>query len=70
MTVRADDKPDVIRKRLQVYHELTEPLIAFYKDEGCLAKVNGVGTVAEIHRRMMHALGIKEENKGGGSDNA
>jgi adenylate kinase len=70
MTVRADDKPDVIRKRLQVYHELTEPLITFYKEQGCLAKVNGVGTVAEINRRMMAVLGTSDENKGGGSDNA
>ncbi len=53
MTVRADDKPDVIRQRLRVYHELTEPLVKYYEAKDCLARINGVGSVAEIHRRMM-----------------
>jgi len=69
MTVRADDKPDVIRKRLHVYHDLTEPLIKFYTEQGCLIKINGVGSVAEIHHHMMAALGEKD-NKAGGFDNA
>ncbi len=38
---RADDTEDVIRRRLQVYHEKTSPLIAFYRDRQKLAVVNG-----------------------------
>jgi adenylate kinase len=59
-TVRADDKPEVIRQRLQVYHELTEPLIKYYEAEGCLVGIDGVGSVAEINQRIMAALGEKD----------
>lgn len=68
MTVRADDKPDVIRQRLRVYHELTEPLVKYYEAKGSLVRINGVGTVAEIHSRMMAALN-KKDNKAWGFDN-
>lgn len=37
---RADDNPDTIRKRLTTYHEQTEPLIDFYKNEGLLEKID------------------------------
>lgn len=38
---RSDDKPEVIKERLRVYHEQTEPLIQFYKNKGLLKTVNG-----------------------------
>ncbi len=38
---RSDDKPEVIKERLRVYHEQTEPLIQFYKNKGLLKTMNG-----------------------------
>jgi adenylate kinase len=66
MTVRSDDKPEVIKERLRIYHELTEPLIKFYEVKGCLVRIDGVGSVAEVNRRIMAAFG----SKAGSVDNA
>lgn len=38
---RKDDKPEVIKERFKVYHENTQPLIAYYKKKGILKTVNG-----------------------------
>jgi adenylate kinase len=46
---RDDDKPDVVRERLEVYHRDTKPLIAYYEDKGLLAHVDGTRPPAEVH---------------------
>jgi adenylate kinase len=38
---RADDKPEAIKKRLKLYHELTEPLLEYYKPRGIVHSVDG-----------------------------
>lgn len=48
LTIRADDKPETVKSRLATYHEQTEPLKDFYKSKGCLAAVDGTGTVPQI----------------------
>ena len=40
LVIRSDDKPETIKKRLSVYHENTEPLIDFYKNEGILETID------------------------------
>jgi adenylate kinase len=54
---RPDDQEEVIRRRLDVYRELTEPLVAFYERRGLLRRVDGQGDVEEITRRILHVLG-------------
>jgi adenylate kinase len=46
---RDDDKPDTIRNRLSVYHDQTEPLVAFYEDLGLLRRFDGSRPAAEVH---------------------
>jgi adenylate kinase len=46
---RDDDKPEVVRKRLETYHEVTAPLIKFYEDRGLLARIDGARPPAEVH---------------------
>jgi len=53
---RSDDNEDTIRKRLNVYQEQTQPLVAFYEDKGLLTAVAGVGDVDEIYNRIKTAL--------------
>lgn len=56
---RPDDQEDTVRKRLQVYHEQTRPLVDYYRSHGGVAvyrKIAGVGTVAEISAKVMAAL--------------
>ena len=46
----------VIRRRLEVYAEATEPLAALYERRGLLVRVNGIGTLEEVTDRLMTAL--------------
>jgi adenylate kinase len=46
---RDDDKPEVVRERLSVYHRDTAPLIAYYDDLGLLARVDGTRPPTEVH---------------------
>jgi adenylate kinase len=54
---RADDNEDVIRHRLEVYRQQTEPLIAYYRERNLLAPVEAAGTVDEIGARITTLLG-------------
>ena len=54
---RADDNPDSVRKRLQVYEEQTAPVAAFYQGQGKLARIDGVGAMDEIFSRILSAIG-------------
>jgi adenylate kinase len=56
---RADDKEDVVRKRLDVYEEMTSELLPYYEKLGILRRVNGVGGVDEVTGRIFQALGGK-----------
>ena len=58
LTVRADDAPEVVLSRLNVYHSTTEPLKGFYSEKGMLQLVDGIGEVAEVTERMFEALGV------------
>ena len=53
---RADDNPESVRKRLQVYDEQTAPVIGFDRDAGQLGVVDGVGTLDEVFNRILAAL--------------
>ncbi|MFW5420453.1 adenylate kinase [Nocardiopsis sp. CNT-189] len=54
---RDDDREDVIRHRLQVYREQTEPLVAFYAEQGVLVTIEAVAEVTEVTGRALSALG-------------
>lgn len=53
---RADDTAEVIRRRLEVYAEQTAPLTAVYAGRDLLVRVDGLGEVAEVTRRILAAL--------------
>ena len=54
---RADDTAEVIRKRLDVYRELTEPLVSYYRGKGLLKTVDGMASVEEVTAAIRRALG-------------
>ena len=55
---RKDDEPDAIRNRLGVYDQQTAPVLDWYKRTGTtVATVNATGTVEEVSRRALKALG-------------
>jgi adenylate kinase len=53
---RADDTEEVIRRRLEVYTEQTEPLTRVYAEQGILLHVDGMGTIDEVRDRVLAAL--------------
>jgi adenylate kinase len=55
--VRADDSAEVIRNRLNVYRELTEPLVSYYRGKGLLKTVDGMAPVEEVTAAIRRALG-------------
>jgi adenylate kinase len=60
---RDDDKPDVIRNRLKVYHDNTEPLIEYYDEHGLLRRIDGTRPPAEVHdhiRAVIATLRLEE----------
>ncbi len=59
LTIRSDDAPDVVRSRLEVYHNLTEPLKSYYSDKGNLKVVYGAEELEETTARTFAALGIE-----------
>lgn len=60
---RDDDRPEVVRQRLDVYHEQTEPLLDYYASQGLLYQVEASGTPAEVSRRALAVLGRVIEQK-------
>jgi adenylate kinase len=53
---RDDDKPETVKKRLRVYHEQTEPLIAYYEDHGLLRRFDGMRPPTEVHDHVRATL--------------
>lgn len=53
---RKDDRPEYIRKRLEVYTEETAPVSDFYRRKGLFLSVAGVGTIEEVYARIEDAL--------------
>jgi len=53
---RADDTEDVVRRRQEVYHDQTAPLIDVYRDRGLMIEVDGMGEVDEVSKRVLDAL--------------
>ena len=53
---RDDDKPEVVAKRLEVYHEETEPLVAYYDERGLLRRIDGTRPPTEVHDHVRAVL--------------
>lgn len=60
---RSDDNMEVIKNRLNEYKTKTTPVAQFYDEKSKLYKINGVGTIEEIHERITQAINntLKQE---------
>lgn len=56
LILRDDDKPETVRKRLQVYHDQTQPLIDFYGEKGVLKEVDGTQEMKEVFEAIVNIL--------------
>ena len=55
--LRDDDKPETVKKRLDVYHEQTQPLIEFYSQRGVLVNVDGTRDMEVVFADIVEILG-------------
>jgi len=53
---RSDDTPEVIAQRLALYHKVTAPILAWYRDRGILVSVDAMRSAAEVGREILVAL--------------
>jgi adenylate kinase len=56
LVLRADDKPETGQKRLDVYHEQTQPLIDYYQTQNILKEVDGTLQLEEVFRAIIAIL--------------
>ncbi|MDI6780513.1 MAG: adenylate kinase [bacterium] len=53
---RPDDEEDVVRRRLKVYKETTEPLIGYYQQKGLLRVIDGTEEIENIFKQLVSVL--------------
>ncbi len=61
---RDDDKPEVIRNRLSVYHDQTEPLVDYYDEQGLMRRIDGTRSPEEVHdhiRAVIATLRLEDD---------
>ena len=54
---RDDDRPEAVKKRIDVYNEETMPVLGFYRERGILVNIPGDDTVDEVNKQVLAALG-------------
>ena len=59
LILRDDDQPETVKKRLNVYHEQTQPLIDYYKEAGILHSVDGTKDMNDVFADILKVLGVK-----------
>lgn len=57
--VRADDTPETLRQRLEVYREQTAPILPYYEERGLLRRVDGMASIEEVARQIDEILGSR-----------
>jgi adenylate kinase len=61
---RDDDQPEVVRNRLRVYHEMTEPLVEYYDQRGLMRRIDGTREPTDVHghiRAVIATLRLEED---------
>lgn len=57
LVLRDDDKPETVKKRLDVYHEQTQPLIDYYNNKGILVDIDGTQEMSQVFDAIVKVLG-------------
>jgi adenylate kinase len=53
---RADDREEIIRRRLEIYHRQTEPLVEHYRNLGLLREIDGQQSIVEVEATIAGVL--------------
>ncbi len=57
LILRDDDKPETVKKRLDVYHDQTQPLIDYYTNKGIIKDVDGTMEMDDVFNAIINILG-------------
>ena len=57
---REDDQPETVKRRIRVFLEQTEPLIAYYRERELLLEIDGSQPIEEVTRQLLSALSTEE----------
>ena len=57
LVLRIDDAAETVKKRLQIYHDQTQPLIEFYSGTGVLKTIDGTLDIDEVFQNIVDILG-------------
>ena len=67
---RADDRDEVVRERLRLYREKTEPLIGYYRQRRLLRQIDGNRPVDEVAAQVLGQFGVNGIARAGGTPKA
>jgi len=56
--IREDNTLQAIRKRIKLFHDVTEPVLDYYRKQNRLLEVDGDKTIAEVTAQILHGLGV------------
>ena len=56
LEARSDDRPETVRARLKVYHELTDPVVDFYRNRGVLSEIDGTASIENATAEILKIL--------------
>ena len=56
LTIRKDDQPETVKKRLMIYHETTKPLIEYYTSKNIVSSINGNKSIEDIHNEIIKTI--------------
>jgi adenylate kinase len=56
---RDDDKPETVKRRLDVYFEQTEPLLDYYREQDKLVTIDGEGSIEDVTMALLAAIGLE-----------
>ena len=56
LEARSDDRPETVRARLKVYHELTDPVVDFYRNRGVLSEIDGTTSIENATAEILKIL--------------
>jgi adenylate kinase len=58
LIIREDDREDTVRKRVQIYHQETSPLVEYYKDKKIVSHVNGEDDISDVSQSIKEIINI------------
>lgn len=61
---RADDTPETIGRRMEVYHRQTEPLLDYYRKQGLLTSIDAMGPADDVFELIRQAVDARRERAG------